>query len=97
MSGENKNTFILDIDDQIQRMYPRVSESIHMYLHAYLKLTFKDIWTNHLSKNTKGCTLVGTKTSNKTTTTTTLNVCIPCLPTTIFVQFCDLLYIILVG
>ena len=28
-----------------------------------LKLAFKYIWTNHLSKNKKGCALVGTKTS----------------------------------
>ena len=30
-----------------------------------LKLTFKYIWTNHLSKNNKGCALVGAKTSKK--------------------------------
>ena len=40
---------MLDIDDQNTK-YVLASESIHMYLHMYLKLAFKYIWTNHLSK-----------------------------------------------
>ena len=53
------------------------------------ELTFKCIWTDHLSKRNKGCALVGTKTSNNNsksnnTTTTISNVCILCLPTTTF-------------
>ena len=61
---------------------------------------FKYFRANHLSKNNKGCALVGTKTSSdnrksNNTPTTTSNVCILCLPTTIFVQFCNLVYVIL--
>ena len=45
---------------------------------------------HHSSKNNKGCALVGTKTSNNDsesniTMTTTLIVCIPCSPLTVFV------------
>ena len=64
------------------------------------KLSFKNIWTNNLSKYNKGCVLVGTKTSNdnnksNNTTTTTSNLYIPCPSTTIFVQFYDLMYVVL--
>ena len=54
------------------------------------RLSFKFIWTNYLSNINKGRSLVGTKTSNdisksNNTTTATLNVCISCSPTAIFV------------
>jgi hypothetical protein len=57
-------------------------------------------FTPHLFKDNRGCALVGTRTSNdnhenNNTTTTTSIVCIPCLPTTIFVSFCDLVHVIL--
>ena len=62
-------------------------------------MTFKYIWTNHLSKKNRGCILVGTKhwnNDNKTNniTTTILDVCSSCSPT-IFVWFYDLVYVIL--
>ena len=63
------------------------------------KLTFKYIWKPFVQNN-KGCPLVGTRTSNdytksNNTSTTTLNFCIPCLPTAIFVQLSDLVHVIL--
>jgi hypothetical protein len=33
----------------------------------------KHVWTNHMSKNDKGCALVGTKTSNDNNKATTNN------------------------
>ena len=56
------------------------------------KLTFKYIWSNHLSKNQKRCALVVIKISNNNrkrnnTTIITLNVSISCLPIAIFMQF----------
>ena len=54
--------------------------------------TFENVWTNHLSKNNKGCTLVGTKKSNdnnksNNTTTSTLNSCILFSPITTVCNF----------
>lgn len=48
-------------------------------------LSFKYIWRNRLSRNNEGCALVETKVSNEDNNTTNWNVCVPCLPTTIFV------------
>ena len=45
----------------------------------YIKLIFKQIWRNHLSKINKRCTLVGTKTSNKTSRSHNNNHNIECL------------------
>ena len=54
-----------------------------------------------LVRKEKGCAFVGTiynikrQPLSNNTTTTTLNVCVPGSPTTIFVQFSDLVYVIL--
>ena len=60
--------------------------------NVFNELTFKYIWTNHLSKTIRDVHLWGQKhqTSNNNnnsnnTTITTSNVCIPHLPTIIFV------------
>ena len=54
------------------------------------KSKFEYIWTNHMSNVNNGCPLERKKTSNdniknNNKTTTTLNICIPCSPNTIFV------------
>ena len=59
------------------------------------KPTLKYIWTNHLSKNNKGCALLGTKhqtynIKSNNTIITTSNVCIPCSSTTIYLYGCAL-------
>ena len=78
-------------------LHHEIRKTVHSYpLHIhifYLQLTFKHIWTNHLSINNRGRALVETKTSNDNnnkniTTTMTSNVCVLCSPTTIFVWFC---------
>lgn len=65
---------------------------IHSLFFGWNNLTFKYVWTNHLSTNSKTCALVGTKKIKSTdnnksnnTTSTTLNVYISCLPIIIFV------------
>ena len=60
------------------------------------ELTFKYIWAILLSpEKVRGTKTSNDNNSNNITTTATSNVCISCLPTTIFVQFCNLLYIML--
>ena len=60
------------------------------------ELTFKYIWTILLSpEKVRETKTSNDNNSNNITTTATSNVCISCVPTTIFVQFCNLLYIML--
>ena len=63
-------------------------------------MRLKYIWRNHLSTRNSGCACVGEIVSNDNNKnmniiTTTLNVCIPSSPTTVFVKFYDLVYVIL--
>ena len=69
----------INVEGRIHQYFKEIS-IVQIDILVYLKI--------HLSKNNKGCALLGIRTSNydsKNNNITTSNVCIPCLPTTIFV------------
>lgn len=80
--------------------FVRMKQSKFSKLISYLNNWYWSIYgqTTHWKYN-KGFAFGKTYTSNNNNTsintTTSLNVCIPCLPTTLFVWFCNLLLIIL--
>ena len=73
----------------------RINNNVIDIYKTFKIYIYKYIWTNQLSKSNKGMCTCGDKKSNdnmkvKHTTITTLNVCIPCSPTTIVM--CIMLY-----
>lgn len=73
-----------------------VRQGGHVVLEEVIELTFRYIGTNDLSKKTSDVHLWRQKHPMTTTTTrtTTLYVCISCLPTIMIVHLCDLVYVI---